>query len=440
MSLRRYVMHIGLGLLYALVYIRCYVGFLNKHFEYAGFVLIPRDTMFLAVSFFIAVLPVVCYRGVRGVSSVIAVLIYFLLYVPIILTFALGSGQPLGEIVLVQVTFMFGMCLLFVADVVVIRNPLDLDSGIDLMPAVLVLTCLSIAHTLAAYRGNLSFASFEEVYVQRSASETLGAGLVARYVSSWLSTVLVPLCFAYGLVTRRLVYLTAAVAACVILYMAAANKIMILLPFVYLGFYLFTRKRLPAIYPILSSALSVVMVVLVAVAPLGRVALVTASIVLSRTIGTGGLLASTYYDFFSFHARTDYSHVNGIKLLTHPYPYGDLGLGQVVGQFYWSPLMNANASFWTTDGIAAMGLLGVAVISAACALLFVVMNSVTRAYDTLFVSLCFLPFVTILLNQSLFSSFWSGGALFLLLFFLFNKRSAILMNRVLAVPASGAGQ
>ncbi len=83
-----------------------------------------------------------------------------------------------------------------------------------------------------------------------------------------------------------------------------------------------------------------------------------------------------------------------------------------------------NANFWATDGIAAMGLVGVLFASIVSALLFVLMNSFTRVYDTRFVVLCFLPFVITLLNQSMFSSFWSGGAFSLLLFFLFNRRNA----------------
>ena len=65
--------------------------------------------------------------------------------------------------------------------------------------------------------------------------------------------------------------------------------------------------------------------------------------------------------------------------------------------------------------------------------------SVTRAYNTLFVVLCFIPFMITLLNQSLFSSLWSGGAFFLLLFFLFNKRSATLMRPTTVATLQVAG-
>src|SRR2546422_11466350 len=94
----------------------CYVGFLNYYFEYVGFDLYPRDGVFVALSVIVSVLPITLYRGVRAISSVISVLIYLILYVPIILTFALGSGRSLPEIVAVPLTFMASLLLSFVAD------------------------------------------------------------------------------------------------------------------------------------------------------------------------------------------------------------------------------------------------------------------------------------------------------------------------------------
>lgn len=425
MKVRSVAGNLCVALLYVLVYQWCYVSFLYYYFEYVGYDLFHREPAFLFASLAIAVLPVLCYRGIRAVSSAIAVLVYLLLYVPIILSFGLGSSKPVDEIVLIQLMFMTGMAMLFLADAVVIRNPLKLDVGVDLMPAALAMTVLSTAYILFVYRGSLQFASFgQDIYLARDTNASLGGGLVTRYVSSWLLTVFVPLCLAFGLSARRHRYTISGTLACLILYMATANRLMILLPFILLSLYLLLRQRLSAMLPLLTAALSLLIAGLVAVAQPGGAAFLPAAIVLNRTIGNGGQLAVAYYDFFSFYERTGYSHVNGLNLLTRPYPYGDLGVGQVVGQFYWSPWMNANASFWATDGIAAMGVPGVAIISIATALLFVVMNSVTQRYDRLFAFLCFLPFATTLLNQALFSSFWSGGAFFLILFFAFDRRSA----------------
>jgi hypothetical protein len=430
-TLRAVFMNLCLALLYALVYVQCYVSFLWYQFESVGYDLFHREAPFLTASVVIALLPVVCYRGFRALSSGISVLVYLGLYVPIILTFALGSSKPVAEIRLIQLVFMAGMVTLFLADAVLIRNPLKLDLGIDLMPPVLAVTALSTVYVAYVYRGSLAFPSFgPDLYLQRAANENLGEGLLMRYLSSWLSAVLVPLCLAFGLSARRHRYTIIGSLACLLLYMASANKLSILVPLIYVSLYLLLSKRRSSLFPLLTAALAMLIGGLLAIANLGTAAFLAAAIVINRAIGNGGQVTMAYYDFFSFYAQTGYSHVHGLNLFTRPYPYGNVVLGQVIGQFYWSPFMNANANFWATDGIAAMGLPGVAIISVLAALLFVVMNTVTEGYDQLFAFLCFVPFVMTMLNQSLFSSFWSGGALFLILFFVFDRRSVSPTRRL----------
>lgn len=434
MRLRSYLINSGLALVYAAIYVQCYVWILNYYFDYAGFALYPRDTMFLTLAYVIAVLPTFCYRGWRTISSVISVFVYALLYIPIILSFALGSSRSIAEVVLIQLTFMFCMCLLFLADSIVVKNPLYLQTRWELVRPLLAVTIAFTLYMLVVYRGNLHFVSFgPAIYEQRSANAELGAGILARYLSSWLSTVCVPLCLAYGLVGRNYKYFAAGSVACVTLYMASASKVVILLPLVYIGFYVvFSSGRVRVFYPTLVSALSLILAALLKVTTLGSMTFLISSLLLYRTIGNGGQLAVAYYDFFSFYPSTDYSHVMGLSLLTHPYPYGADGIGQVIGKFYWNADVNANASFWATDGIAAMGLFGVAIISVFCAFVFILMNSLTRAYDKRFVALCFIPFIMTLLNASLFSSLWSGGAIFLLLYFLLNKRPTTFDGTVAA--------
>jgi hypothetical protein len=422
--MRDAALNVALALLFVAVYSWAYVAFLNFYFAYVGFDLFQRSAGFIATSVAIAVLPVLCYRGVRAISSVLAVLIYLALYVPIIMTFALGATLPLEEITLIQFTFMAGMAMIFLSDAIIIRSPVHLMLGFDLMPAVLWLTAVAVVYMVVIYHGNMRFVDFgDELYAQRAANDSLGAGLVTRYLSSWLSTVLVPLCLAYGLTIRKHWYTTLGTAACLILYMAAANKIIILLPFVFVGFYLTFRERLRWTFPISAVGLSVLIAVLLLVASeTRRIVFIATSILLYRTIGNGGQITMAYYDFFSFHPQTHYSHVGGLKFFSRPYPYGNLGIGEVIGQHFWSPFMNANANFWATDGIAAMGLTGVIIVSLLCVALFLAMNAVSSRHDPLFVALCFLPFLITLLNQSLFSSFWSGGAFFLMLFMLLNPR------------------
>ena len=430
MRVSTYVTNVCLALLYAGVYTISYIYFLNYHFDYMGFELYPRSNSFLALSVLICIVPILCYRGCRAVSSVLAVFTYLLLYVPIILTFALGTNRSLAETLLIQVTFMPCMCLLFLADVVVLKNPFDLNTDGDLIGGVFALTVFSIVYMLFVYRGNLKLVSFAEVYDLRSANEDLGTGLITRYLSSWLYTVLIPLCLAYGLIAKKYKYFWVGAAGCLTLYMATAAKSAIVLPIIYVGaFGLFARNRLARIYPLSIGALSLCMCLLLVVRDTKSILFQVSSLLLMRTVGTAGLLTMRYYDFFASHTPTTYTHINLVKMISGAYPYGSLQVGQVVGQYYFSQDMNANANFWAMDGIAALGLAGVPVATILCALLFIAMNSVTRRYNGLFVVLCFLPFLVSLFNTSLLSSVWSGGAFFLILFFVFNKKDAVSVTK-----------
>ena len=264
-----YAANVGFALGYTAIYAWCYSAFVAYHFAYAGADLFRRDGLFLVTSFVIAVLPILCYRGVRAISSVFSVLVYLLLYVPIVITFAYASSKPLDEIVVVQLTFMLGMVLLFMADAIIVRSPVNLDAGIDLMPIVLALTLVLTAYTFIVYRGHLHFAGFDEaMYDQRFANVDLGSGFATRYLLSWLATVLVPLCLAHGLAAKDYRYVAGGTLASLLLYMGAANKITILLPFVFPIFYFGIGKRIRSFYPLTTGGLSLAIAALMAVSAL----------------------------------------------------------------------------------------------------------------------------------------------------------------------------
>lgn len=429
MTARMVLLNVVATVAYAVVYVAAYVYFLNFFFDYMGYGLQSRDASFYVQSLLIAVAPVACYRGCQAISSFIAVAVYLLLYIPVILTFALGSELTTAQITGVQLVFMGSMVLLFLADAVLVRSPV-LGSDLNLIMPALVLTILGTLYMLVVYRGNLRLVSFVDVYAQRVANEVVSGNIVTRYVSSWLGSVLVPICLAYGLVGRKPWYVITGTVACLTFYMATAGKIMILLPAVSVGLWvMLSRNRVHWLYPSIAGGLSALIAGLLTVTKqVGGLSFLASAILIQRTIGNGGQLMMAYHEFFSFYPQTDYSHVMGIRLLTHPYPYGSDGLGQVIGKFYGNAEVNLNASFWATDGIAAMGLAGVVVMSVVATALFVLINAVTRGYDRGFVVICFASFIMTLLNSSLFSSVWSGGGLFLILFFLVNRRSPLIVE------------
>ncbi|MEO5869828.1 MAG: hypothetical protein ABIT91_08230 [Gemmatimonadaceae bacterium] len=440
MKIRFYVLQFCVALLYVLTFSYCYVAYLNVYWDYMGYDLFARTPAFLVTSVLIATLPSLSHRGARAVSSSLSVFIYSLLYVPIIMTFAFGSKRPPEQILILQLTFMASMCLLFLSDLLVFRSPLYLHTKFDLMQVVFGLTAAFTLYVLFVYRSNLRFVStFDEaIYELRFANRDLGQSLLTRYGVAWLTSVWIPLCLAYGLTRRKLVPFLLGTGACVAIYMAIAAKSVILLPVIYaLVWGLLSQGRLNRLFALFVGSLGAFAGLLTLVAKPGSLGFSAGSIVLARTIGNGGQITMMYDDFFATHAHTNFTHLNVVQALTHAYPYGNLGVGQVVGQYYYSLQMNANANFWATDGLAALGLIGIPVASMLCALLFVGVNSVTRGYNQMFVMLSFLPFMLMLLNTSLMSSIWSGGAFFLFLFFLFNRPPAdISESQTQKLPAT----
>ena len=430
--MRRGTMHALVALLYSAVYIATYNRYLSEHFGYAGFTPYDRAPGFLLWSVVLTVLPVLFYRRVQGVAGVIAVLIYYILYVPIVLTFALGSSKAIDEIMILQMLFCLSMAALFAADWVAIRPPINLRTKLNLLPPTLVLTIGITIWVVVEYWGNLRFVSFgAAVYEQRFANAELGTGIVIRYLSSWLSMLFAPLCLAFGIVARRPFYFVVGTAACVVTYLATAAKFALLLPLFFLAVAaVFGGGRLRWLFPATCLLLSGAVVLLSRVQPGESAAFLVSSLLLYRILGNSGLLTVLYYDFFTFFPQTNYTHINIVGSVLGSYPYGNQGLGQVIGDFFFNDRTNANANFWATDGFAAAGALGLVAVSVLVAILFVAINAVTRGYNRHFVVLCFLPFTLSLLNTSVFSTLWSGGGLLLLAFFVFNRHDATIAEAV----------
>ena len=403
------------ALLYVILFILAYKQFLYFYFEYAGFEINNDINSNILFSILFALVPIFFYHGFRYVSSAFSALIYILLYIPIIITFYFISKLGAYHTISIQLLFCICMIILFLSDCLSFKiKHFNYTIKVRYIFSICLVLCL---YLLMIYRSNLRFVSFDDVYEQRADNNQLGTDLVTSYFSSWLYNVFIPICFSYGIFYKKRVGLIIGIAGCVIIYMSTASKAAILLPLIYLGFFLIVRKN---IFIFLEKTLKYLSVIIFGLLSVDFNFF--SSILLSRTIGNGGLLTFWYYDFFLNHSKTYYSHINIINLFTQNYPYGNKGLGQVVGPYYWGDLMNANANFWATDGIASFGLFGVLIITIVVFIFLVFLNGVTKAHDKLFVFYCFLPFVLSLTNTSFFSSLLTGGGGLLTFFFMFKKR------------------
>lgn len=415
-----------LTILYSLMFIAGYYLFLNFYFGYMGYTLNDGVNMYSFLeSMAVAVIPIFFYRGSQLISSFISIFIFLMLYIPIIFTLILNEdAETIGvSIVYIQITFMIGMIILFFADRISLKEK-KIKCNYDVLSIVLYITIISILYVLFNYRANLSFSGYDDVYEHRFANVSLGKDIFTSYLTSWLSNFMIPICLAYGVVSKNKMYFIVGVFGCLSIYMSTAGKSVMTFPFIIYGIYVLLTKNYKA-YTILALTLVLIM----------GVSLLfdfnnASSLLWMRTIGIGGLLTIKYYCFFSSHPLTYYTHINIINFITNANPYGTESIGQVVGSYYWSQETNANANFWAADGLAAVGLFGVILSSVFAGLIFTVYNKITKWCNHKFVFMCFIPYLFQLLNTSLFSSLLTGGGFLLMLFFLTVDRKNIYLRQI----------
>ncbi|MGZ3763980.1 MAG: hypothetical protein ACXVB0_00515 [Mucilaginibacter sp.] len=276
---------------------------------------------------------------------------------------------------------------------------------------VLFITIALVLFLLSYFRSSFSIVSFEDVYSHRAAVKA-ETGFLSYFVL-WNTYFFGPLTLIIGLLKSKKLYIIVGIIATVSAYGIAASKISLFIPMIILATY-YLIKTGKSIFNFYGIGLISLIAIFLSVP---KKFFILSAIVLMRTIGIGGLLTYQYNEFFKVNPKTYLSHVNVINAITKSYPYND-ALGFVVSKQYVSMEVNANANFWATDGLAGFGLYGVIFISIVLGFLFVVIKSMesrsTNNYRLL--ALVFVPFNVILLNVSLFTSFVSGGLVFLILY------------------------
>ncbi len=403
-------------IIYSILYIICYLEFLNPNFDYAGFEINHFSYFTINLSIIIILIPCLFIRSDLKLSTIISIFIYVLIYIPTIISFELMLKVGLMHVLTIQITFAVCMVLLFLSDRIVLSIP-KLSVNVPFKIILFIIILFSV-YLLFKYRSNLQLVSFDKVYELRKDNNKLGDDLITRYLSSWLFNVFIPIALAYSLINRNKIYFIIGTLSCVVIYAATAAKSAILLPIIYIAIYYGLRKNYNKLLSVFLKYLSISMLIILYIG-----FNIFSSIILSRTIGNGGKLMYWYYDFFSNHQYTYYNHVNMVNLIFNNYPYGNLDVGQVIGQNYWGD-DNSNANFWATDGIAGLGIYGVYIITIVLFAYFILINNITKNANQIFVLMCFLPFILYLTNGSFFSSMLTGGGGILTMFFyLINFRN-----------------
>jgi hypothetical protein len=278
---------------------------------------------------------------------------------------------------------------------------------------IFLITIISTATMISGNWHHMRLVGFDEVYDLRFQSRDAQLGTVSGYIILWITTCFIPFYAASGVLKKSLLRLSLAVILGLLTYMANGAKVALLLPFVIVSiFFIYSEKKafLPKLLFFAILFLSVLLVFS------GPVADLVKSVVAMRTLSTGGWTITTYYDYFVTNGVTYYSHINFIENIFKIYPYNDLSLGQVIGQEYsGSTDANFNANFWASDGIAALGIMGIIPATIALSIVMMIINSASDFCEKKLLTIWMTGFWVTLLNSPLTTSLLSGGCLVILL-------------------------
>jgi len=376
----------------------------------------------------------------RDVGSFIVTFTFYILYVPCILS------PFIQGFVGFSTALMSGFLLAasYIALSVTVRtgpssepaNPSRLLDSRFFWVALLVIWSMGNLFVLYVFRGSLRFASFSEVYDQRFEADLVAGSAIAAYAIGNLSCAVNPVLLALGLKRKSAALVVMSIASQILLYSTSALKAIVVATIMIVVFHFVFSDRM-------GSKNMRFFLGLLAVAAVGTLAMPLysggdgifdqfVSLIYQRTLTTPGMLYGTYLDFFSKFPLTHLSHVNVVRWII-PYPYGELQIGQVVGNYITPAVsiesLNTNASYLATDGIAAFGLAGIVIATAISAVLFKATAKVLDKTDRQLVVTALVAFLTYLSNVSMFTALLSYGGLLIVGLLWLIPRAGVELDR-----------
>ena len=114
-----------IAFIYSYLFYLGYIKFLNPSFEYVGYGIIEdriENKLLYVITLFISIFPICFFKGIKQISSFLCVFIYYILYVPIIITYYINLEGDDLYLIYQQTLFMSGMILLIMADRINIKK------------------------------------------------------------------------------------------------------------------------------------------------------------------------------------------------------------------------------------------------------------------------------------------------------------------------------
>lgn len=409
------------AVLYGAAYHYAYVSFVNPEYEYAHLLYVEPSNFSLLLSYLLIAIPLAVFRPSPAVASYGAMIIYAICYVPAQLILLFNWERSAGELVVLQTSVAASMTVLLAtctwgADKQQAFEPAVSAEPVHISPFLSVsvgaLTVIATILLIYFYGPYMRIVALDDIYDLRFESGQVDYGAMVNYTVSWLSYCSLPFYYARGILKRNPIDIAIGLMISLLLYAAAGSKTAIFMVICIYGVHLLYGSREKFFLRLLLALFAGTLVV--ALMPddeFGPLRWIKA-MVLIRLLGIGGWNMSLYYDFFPDNGFTYYTHIGPINALFGGYPYGNLTLGQVIGyQYYGTEETNANAGFWASDAIAAVGVYGIPIVTMALCSVWYALNRSVRGFSARFACLWLCGFWQGLLNAPLTTALLSGGGI-----------------------------
>jgi hypothetical protein len=418
-----------------------YIHYLDPTWSYFGFDYYPPATKYVVLAWVLSLLPSFWMPIQLTRPSQLAYwVLYIATFVPSMFVPLYVGINPATEISLLMIVFFVGFALIGMSYLLPLLplRPVMISRQVFWLISGCVAAGFAI-WIIAVFHGHLHIVSFGDIYDQRNGANDVSEGSAVSFAIMGLSGAINPFLMGCGLYYKRRWLLLAGALGQLLVYSAIGTKSSILSIVFVPGVYaLFKAGQQPfglkVTFACLALLAGLCLLYVLSGSDPGLVLTVVLFVVLMRTLSVGGLVTAWYYNFFKQNPVTYYSHVTGVNWFVN-YPYQNF-IGLEVGDFYHAGSnLDANAHFWAMDGLEAVGLPGVLLISVFCGLVFWALDSAAKRHDPRLAALVTTYAAVNMANISIFTTLFSGGlgCLILLLYALQPK-----MGMELADPRSKA--
>lgn len=417
--IRRRLLFVLIALVFAMAFCWNYLTFQTVELAGAGaaYFATPEYAWVAAFIFYLLPACVIPFEFKRP-SSLFLFFQYVLVCMPASFVPIFRREMPLGHCILLSAAYSAAMLILWVG----IRLPRRI-LPIPRMPSFIAWTAFGVLY--AALNGivltlgpHWQIVSFGDVYdlVRQQAIDRNANGYLYAYVN--LIYAMNPFLIAAGLARRRYSVVVVGVADNLFMYGFGGFKSTLFVPLAVIGMYVFAKKaRVMGTKIIVVLTLLILGVSAIYIFFPSPAALLTNMLYNYRVLAMAGISAGSFDYFANTYGFTYWSHLHIVNLFIH-YPF-QMDVASEVGWLENGFNVQQNTGFLTTDGTAALGILGIPIIAAIASIVFWIIDSCASPHSRAFAIAAAATCALVLTNMGLLTMLVTGGLGLLILLFLF---------------------